>query len=130
MIRRSLSLLGLLPLLGCAPKPGEEFRGQWVALTNGAAFQPCGSSERWWATFDSTFETTMTVETTMVFIAQDSGGQTPALPQAPPLPPPTFTILRGDTSKVGSYGPGGAYRRQVIVHDMGGGAADAHEGAV
>jgi len=119
MNRGFLALLPLVGILGCSPKPGREFRGHWIAQNDGAAFQPCGAAEKWWATFDSALEASATVETTLVFIAGEPGSQPPTRPQPPALPPPLFTTLRGDTSSVGAYGPTGAYPRHLVVHEMG-----------
>jgi len=106
----------LILLSACAPKPGAEFRGLWIVEDEAAAFQPCGTSERWFATFDSALLKGAVVETTMVFIGR--GADTAAL-KPPHLPPPRFVVLRGDTSPAGSYGPSGDYRRHLVVHAVG-----------
>jgi hypothetical protein len=100
----------------CVPQPGAQFRGLWTLEGDGAVFQPCGASERWLASLDSTLLKEAVVETTMVFIAD--GGDKAAL-RPPPLPPPTFIVLRGDTSPAGSFGSKGQYTRQLLVHALG-----------
>src|SRR2546425_8888684 len=110
MNKRSISLCLAVATVACSPKLGHEFRGYWLFGADGPAFQPCGSSDKWWVTIDSTWLASATVETSMVFEA----------PGAPPprYPPPLFTVLRGDTSSLGAYGPGGAYRRHLFVRRM------------
>ena len=119
MSRDRFSLYTLVVILACGPKPGHEFRGLWLAQNDGAAFQPCGTADKWWVIMDSALEASATVETTLVFIAGDSSAKAPSHPEAPPLPPPSFITLRGDTSPIGAYGAGGGYKRQILVHDMG-----------
>ena len=97
----------LFGLLACSSKRGQEFRGHLIARHDGVAFKPCGSTETWWANFDSAL-----VETTMVFVEKGPGGKPPVAPTPPPLPPPVFMTLRGDTSSVGAYGPEAAFQRQ------------------
>jgi len=112
------ALCTLVAVLACGPTQGQEFRGLWIAQNDGAAFQPCGRAEKWWIEMDSALEASATAETTIVFIGADSSGTMPTRPEPPPLPPPSFIALRGDTSQVGAYGPGGTYSRQILVHDM------------
>jgi|SRR5690348_11580548 hypothetical protein len=106
----------LILLSACAPQTGAEFRGLWSLEAEAAAFQPCGTNERWLATFDSALLKRAVVETTMVFIP--SGADTASF-KPPPLPPPKFIVLRGDTSPAGSYGPRGDYKRRLVVHAFG-----------
>ena len=119
MNQRWLALTVLLGVFSCRPKPGQEFRGHWIARHDGAAFQPCGTNETWWASMDSVLEAGATVETTIVFHEEGAGGKPSSAPTPPPLPPPLFVTLRGDTSTPGNYGPGGAFRRQLLVHALG-----------
>ena len=114
---KSCPSIALLVLLSaCAPNSGAEFRGLWIVEGEDVAFQPCGTSERWFATFDSALLKEAVVETTMVFIG--SGADTASV-KRPPLPPPKFIVLRGDTSPAGSYGPSGDFRRRLVVHALG-----------
>jgi len=112
MFRLSSAIL-VLVLAACTPQSGAEFRGLWRLEGEDAAFQPCGTSERWLASLDSAQLKRMVVETAMVFIAP--GADTAAL-KPPPFPPPKFIVLRGDTSAAGSYGSNGQYKRQLVVH--------------
>ncbi len=116
MSKSYLTIAMLVLLSACAPKSGAEFRGLWIFEGEGVAFQPCGTSERWFATLDSALLKGAVVETTIVFIG--SGPDTAPL-KPPPLPPPKFIVLRGDTSPAGSFGPNGDYRRRLVVHALG-----------
>ena len=102
----------LILLSACAPQTGAEFRGLWSL----EGFQPCGTNERWLATLDSALLKGAVVETTMVFV--QNGADTASF-KPPPLPPPKFIVLRGDTSPTGSYGPKGDYQRRLFVHALG-----------
>ncbi len=113
---RSCVTIASLVLSACASQSGAEFRGLWIFDGETAAFQPCGTSERWLATMDDALLKGAVMETTMVFMG--SGTDT-APPKPPPLPPPKFIILRGDTSPAGSYGPSGDYKRRLVVHALG-----------
>ena len=120
MLKRATPFLSLLALAACGPKKGQLFSGHWIIEGNDAAFQPCGSTDKWWATVDSSLMATATVDTVLVYVQNSSGSDTlaPPVPELPPVPPPAFLRVRGDTSPLGSYGPGGVYKRHLTVHQM------------
>src|SRR5437660_11952787 len=115
MSRSCLTIALLVLLSACASQSGAEFRGLWIFDGETVAFQPCGTSERWLAAMDDALLKGAVVETTMVFMG--SGTDTASF-KRPPLPPPKFIVLRGDTSPAGSYGPSGGYRRRLVVHSV------------
>ena len=119
---RSLALI-LLLVPGCTRKStyhprqlGQEFRGNWIIGAEGQGFRPCGTAERWWVTADSFLQANPVVETTMVFMGP---GATAPVVKVDSLSPALFTVLRGDTSPVGAYGPDHAYNRHLLVHEVG-----------
>ncbi len=81
----------LVLLSACAPKSGAEFRGLWIFEGEGVAFQPCGTSERWFATLDSALLKGAVLKRRVVFwingvrdsTAQLLGTTVLALPQVP-----------------------------------------------
>lgn len=100
------------------PTRQATFRGRWFleAPSYVTSFEPCGTHERWLAVLDSSLLAGSEAETTMVFIADS-----PELPDsvsALVLPPPTFVLVRGDTSPRGSYGPNGEFSRRLLVHHL------------
>jgi hypothetical protein len=121
MSTRSRSLVLPLILAACAPKQGQLFRGHWIIGTEESelAFQPCGSTDQWLVVFDSLFLASTKVETALVYVQPEPGSNTSPSAQPPPLPPPMFITLRGDTTATGSYGPKDAYHRRLVVHQMG-----------
>ena len=98
---------------------GQTFRGRWFldAPTSQIVFQPCGAREKWLAVLDSSFLANAETDTTMVFVAEGDSA-TPDLASLLPVLPPTFVIVKGDTSSVGKYGRNGEYHRRVLVRDL------------
>ena len=96
------------------------FRGRWFleAPSYVTSFQPCGTHERWLAVLDSSLLAGSETETTMVFMANSPDSALPDSVSALVLPPPTFVLVRGDTSPRGSYGADGEFSRRLLVHDV------------
>jgi len=109
-VNRYLWLLLSFPLLACGKKPPTEFRGRWTA-TDGPSFEPCGAAEKWLVTLEST----VPVETSMVFVQTEPGSPAPPVPITQPPPPLMFAIVRGDTSAPRDRG---AFRRHLVVRDI------------
>ncbi len=108
---RFLSVLLLLFLLECGRKPLAEFHGKWTA-PHGLQFEPCGTAERW----SVTLESTVPVETSMVFVQKGAESLVPAVTDTQQPPPVMFAVVRGETSSVRRSS--GNSSRQLAVHDI------------
>jgi hypothetical protein len=111
---RSAVAIAFLGLLVSAPTTasaqGTVFRGHWVLDSAGAAavFQPCHSVERWWVDFAASAKGPETSDTTIIFSPSPAGLDSL-------LQSVLFAVIRGDTSRAGSYGPKGRYARHLLV---------------
>jgi hypothetical protein len=54
----------------------------------------------------------------MVFISTDSGSAPPPVLDTASSAEPYFTVVLGDTSPIGAYGPDGSYSRELLVRDF------------